>query len=163
MDQIVLNQEMLSGRSNAQWLFRFDDMFAALEQLTALLREENALLAEYRISAIGELQEKKSQLGWLIELQKEYLKKHPELLRSLNAQMHEKIRERGEMLERALEENHHRLTSARLINQKIVQAVTAVVSDQAGTATGYNHSGERGLVIGRERKNAASITLNQAV
>lgn len=162
MDQILVNSDLVAGRQ-PQWQFRFEDMFAALEQLTALLSEENKMLAEYRVGSIAALQEKKSQLAWLIELQKEYLIKHPELLSAMEDEARTIIKERGAMLEKALEENFQRLTSARLINQKIVAAVTAVVNDHFGTAGGYNESGERGLVIGRERKNSTALTLNQAV
>ena len=162
MDHIVVNSDLVAGRQ-PQWQFRFEDMFAALEQLTALLSEENQMLAEFRVSSIAGLQEKKSQLSWLIELQKEYLVKHPELLTAMEDEARVLIQQRGVMLEKALEENFQRLTSARLINQKIVEAVTAVVNDHFGTAGGYSEKGERGLVIGRDRKNNNALTLNQAV
>lgn len=162
MDQIIINADRMNAR-NAEWSFRFDDMFEALEQLTALLSEENQMLAEFRIGAIAALQEKKSQLAWLIELQKEYLQKHPELLKAMQVEVQERIRSRGEMLEKALEENFQRLTSARLINQKVVQAVTAVMNDHYGEASGYSENGTRGLVIAKDRRGAQALTLNQAV
>lgn len=162
MDQIIFNSDLTAGKQQ-QWQFRFSDMFAALEQLTALLQEENKMLAEFRVSAIAPLQEKKSQLAWLIELQKEYLVKHPELLGTMEAEARTMIQERGQLLEKALEENYQRLSSARLINQKIVEAVTAVVNDHYGDAAGYNESGSRGLVINRERPTNHAIALNEAV
>ena len=121
------------------------------------------MLAEFKISSIAGLQEKKTQLAWLIELQKEYLVKHPELLSAMEDEAKALIQKRGAMLEKALEENFQRLSSARLINQKIVSAVTAVVNDHFGAAGGYSETGERGLVIGRERKGSRALTLNQAV
>lgn len=162
MDQIMINSDLVAGRQTP-WQFRFEDMFTALEQLTALLNEENQMLADFRISSIAGLQEKKSQLSWLIELQKEYLVKNPAMLTAMEDEARSQIQQRGVMLEKALEENFQRLTSARLINQKIVAAVTAVVNDHYGNAGGYNESGERGLVIGRERKSTGALTLNQAV
>lgn len=162
MDQIIINSDLAAGRQ-PNWQFRFDDMFEALEQLTLLLEQENQMLADLKIGAIAGLQEKKSQLAWLIELQKEYLVKHPELLVAMEEEAKTRIQERGVMLEKALEENYQRLSSARLINQKIVQAVAAVVNDHFGPTSGYNETGERGLVIGRERKDVSALTLNQAV
>jgi flagellar biosynthesis/type III secretory pathway chaperone len=162
MDQIVINSDLNPGRQQ-NWQFRFDDMFEALEQLTAILRDENKMLSEFRIGAMAGLQEKKEQLSWLIELQKEYLVRHPELLAAMEADMKARIHERGLMLEKALEENFQRLSSARLINKKIVEAVTAVVNDHYGSASGYNESGSRGLVIGREAKRNSALALNQAV
>ena len=162
MDQIIYNSDKVAGRQTP-WQFRFSDMFEGLEQLTGLLKEENKMLAEFRIGGIAGLQEKKTQLSWLIELQKEYLVKHPELLKLMEDEARTLIHERGQLLEKALEENFQRLTSARLINQKIVEAVAAVVNDHFGAASGYNESGARGLMISRERKNTNALTLNEAV
>ena len=162
MDQIIINSDLHAGRQ-PNWQFRFADMFDALEQLTALLVQENKMLSEFRIGAVADLQEKKGQLSWLIELQKEYLMRHPELLAAMEAEMKVHIQERGQMLEKALEENFQRLSSARLINKKIVEAVTAVVNDHYGSASGYNESGSRGLVIGRDTQKNSAIALNQAV
>lgn len=162
MDQIIINSDLHAGKQ-PQWQFRFADMFEALEQLTALLAQENKMLSEFRIGAIADLQEKKGQLSWLIELQKEYLVRHPELLVAMEADMKAQIHQRGAMLEKALEENFQRLSSARLINKKIVDAVTAVVNDQYGTAAGYNETGSRGLMIGRDAHKNSAVALNQAV
>lgn len=162
MDQIIINSDLRAGKQ-PNWQFRFEDMFEALEQLTAVLKQENTLLSEFRIGAIADLQEKKEQLSWLIELQKEYLVRHPELLAAMETEMKARIHERGTMLEKALEENFQRLSSARLVNKKIAEAVVAVVNDQYGAAAGYNESGQRGLVIGRESKTASAVALNQAV
>lgn len=148
---------------NREWSFSFADMVSSMEQLTTLLEEENTLLANMRVKAIGDLQEKKSQLTWLLELQKQHLEKNPDLLIRLDDETRLHLTRIAVTMEKAIAENHHRLTTARLINHKIVQAVTAALSDSIGEARGYGESGARGLVITKDSGNIPPLTLNESV
>lgn len=152
-----------TAASAREWKFSFADMIAGIEQLTELLREENKLLAGMRVKAIGELQERKGQLAWLLDLQKQHLAKNPELLASLDADSRLLITRLASDMEKALTENFHRLQSARIINQKIVQAVTAALSDSYGEARGYGETGSRGLLITRDPGTIQPLTLNEKI
>ena len=163
-DSIIINRDLSSvGRGKEEWKFSFDDMFSALEQLTALLAEENALLESMQVSSISRLQEQKSNLTWLLELQKSYLSAHPELVGALPEAQKQRIMQSGEQLEKVLEKNYRLISAARFINQKVVQAMTAVLSDSFGTASGYGETGARGLMIGKDRTAMQPLALNQAI
>lgn len=150
-------------QKNGNWKFSFADMVNAIEQLIRLLEDENALLAGMKVDAIAPLQERKTQLTWLLDLQKEHLVKNPQLLEELDADTRNHFSVLAATLEAALTENHHRLTAARLINQRVVQAVTAALSDSYGEARGYGETGNRGISITRDSSSLPPIALNEMI
>lgn len=161
-DSITIRPDA-APQSAGNWKFSFADMVSAIEQLVRLLEDENALLAGMQVAAIGPLQERKTQLTWLIDMQKEHLAKNPQLLQGLDVETRNHFMVLAATLENALTENHYRLTTARLINQKVVQAVTAALSDNYGEARGYGESGSRGISITKDTSTLPPLALNEMI
>jgi len=127
-------------------------------RLAQVLAREADLLAEMKISRITELQDEKIRLTNALESIKKQLNKEPELLDEISDEQREDLYQVITLFDEILNENYTRLNTARLVNQKIIEAISEVVCESAKNDM-YDHKG----TANTHAAESISLTLNQRV
>lgn len=137
---------------------RAADLIVLTARLAQLLAEEADLLESMKISKITDLQNEKTMLTNALEAMKKHISKHPEIMDELSAQERDDLESVVKIFNEILEENYHRLTMARAVNQRVVQAITEVVQE-ATKGDVYDRTG----ITGKPTVDSVSVTLNEKV
>lgn len=116
------------------------DLIAVTAQLKAILERETEHLKLMEVKELAKLQEEKLKLTKLMEGYKSILSKRPELIRALDPASREELVELTDGFNEALAENLRRTAVARAVNQRIVQAIMEVVTENTHAGT-YNKYG----------------------
>lgn len=137
---------------------RAADLIVLTARLAQLLAEEADLLEAMQVSKIEKLQNEKIMLTNALEAIKKHVVKHPDMLEELSEQEREDLESVVKIFNEILEENYRRLTMARAVNQRVVQAITEVVQE-ATKGDVYDRSG----VTGKPTIDSVSVTLDEKV
>lgn len=155
--------EEAGQHTESDWEFNFSDMVEASVRLKNILEQETQFLRAMQIQQMGELQETKHQLVHILELQKQYINEHPEVLEKLSMGQREKLRQASAALSAELLANHRELTIARSINQKVVELVAQAMERDVGTGNGYSATGDQGIRIKHNVKGIGPVAFSEAV
>lgn len=134
------------------------DLIMLTARLAQVLAEEADLLESMKISKITDLQHEKQMLTGALDAMKKHISKHPELMEDLSDQEREDLESVIKIFNEILEENYRRLSMARAVNLRVVQAITEIVQD-ATKGDAYDRSG----VSGKPVVDSVSVTLNEKV
>ncbi len=134
------------------------DIIALTARLAQILAEEADYLSEMKVPKIEELQREKLFITGALDAQRKKLAKYPFLSETIPSQDKSDLQEVVNVFETILEENHRKLLMAREVNNRIVGAITAVVSDYTRSAS-YDGKG----VNGNAPFETLSVTLNQTI
>lgn len=132
------------------------ELITVTANLKDLLERETEYLRSMEIKEVARLQEEKQKLTKLMETYQRLISARPELLRSLDADSREELAELSDQFSRALAENMRRTAVARAVNQRVVQAMMEVVTENQHAGT-YNKYGSSAL----PGDMAVSFNLNQ--
>lgn len=134
------------------------DLIVLTARLAQVLAEEADLLESMKVSKITALQREKTMLTGALEAMKKHISKHPEVMDELTAQEREDLESVIKIFSEILEENYRRLTMARAVNLRVVQAITEIVQEST-RGDAYDRSG----VTGKPVVDSVSVTLNEKV
>lgn len=137
---------------------RIPDVITLTARLAQILAEEADLLEAMDITRVGALQKEKIMLVNALEALKKQVRKHPELMDEVSEEEREDLVQVVRVFNEILEENYRRLSRARAVNQRVVEAITQVVQDSARGDV-YDRKGESG----KHGSDALSVTLNEKV
>lgn len=137
---------------------RIDDVIALTARLAQVLAEEADFLEQMQVHKIEPLQKEKVMLTNALELMKKQMHRHPEMMEEMDPQQAEDLREVVGVFNHVLEENYKRLNVARQVNQRVVQAITDVVSEQSNKES-YNQKGKSNSAA----TQSVSVTLNEQI
>ncbi len=127
-------------------------------RLAQVLAREADYLDEMKISRITELQDEKIRLTNALESIKKQINRNPEILEEISDDQREDLRQVITIFNEILDENYQRLTTARLVNQKVIEAVSEVVCDTAKSDL-YDHKG----TANPNAVESISLTVNERV
>lgn len=109
-------------------------------QLRDLLTREAEHLKKMEVRELAALQDDKVKLTALLENYQRIIAARPELLQSLDADMREDLADLIDNFTRTVNENFQRMAVARAVNQRVVQAIMEVITEQHHPGT-YNKAG----------------------
>lgn len=118
-----------------------NDITSITARLAEVLAKEADLLEAMKVGAIEGLQQEKMLLTHALDASHKYFKKHPELLDEADPEDVEDLEEVISVFEEVKRENFRRLSMARTVNQRIVQAITDIVNEKR-SKTAYNKKGK---------------------
>jgi flagellar biosynthesis/type III secretory pathway chaperone len=147
---------MINDPKKAPDSINVKDVITLTARLAQLLAEEVDMLDTMKISRVQQLQKEKQFILGALESHKRTLAKHPHLAETIPSRDKSDLEAVVRVFENILEENHRRLTIARDVNHRIVNAITEVVRDSSMSKV-YGTQGQMGA-LGSE---SLSITLNQ--
>lgn len=125
-------------------------------RLAHVLAVEADLLDEMKVAQIAVLQDEKVKLTNALEAIKKQINKHPEWMKEISDEQREDIFEVISVFNIILEENYQRLTMARLVNQKVIEAISDVVCETAKNDL-YDHKG----LSNQHPVEPISLTINE--
>lgn len=125
-------------------------------RLAQVLAEEVDHLGAMKIKKVQALQQEKLFLTSALEAHRRQITRNPHLLDAVPSQDKRDLEGVVRVFEDILKENHKRLQMARDVNRAVVDTITQVVKESAGSKV----YGERG-VQGALGNQALSITYNQ--
>ena len=134
------------------------DVIKLTARLAELLAEEVDLLSDMKVAKIESLQQEKMFLANALDAQRKLVDQHPTALETIPSQDKRDLEEVVEVFNAILEENHRKILMAKEVNNKIVQAITAVVKENTKRRT-YNVKG----VTGTNPYDTLSVTLNKKI
>ena len=113
------------------------ELLGVTMKLRDLLSKETEYLRSMNVAQLGALQHEKQRLTALLESYKTLLAANPNVLKAMDEATREELAETLSEFSQVVDENYHRVAVARSINQRIVQTILDVVSEQqhAGTYT----------------------------
>jgi hypothetical protein len=107
-----------------------EDIISLTARLAQVLAQEADYLEQMQVEKIAPLQEEKVLLTNALALIRKQLPEDGSFLASLDADEAARLREVITVFQAICEENYNRLNMARMVNQRIVEAVTEVVRDK---------------------------------
>jgi uncharacterized protein YPO0396 len=116
------------------------ELITITARLKDVLVRESEHLRKMEMQEVGRLQDEKGKLTKLMESYQRLLSAKPELVRQMDEASREDLAEISEEFSRALADNQRRTTVARAINQRVVQAIMEVVTENQHVGT-YNKYG----------------------
>ncbi len=131
------------------------DLLAVTVKLKDILSRETEQLKQMKVKEMGVLQQEKARLTKLLESYQSLLKANPKALGELDEEMREELEFEMEEFTRIVDENYRRVTVARAVNQRIVQAILDVVTEEQHAGT-YTKQG-----VASAPNMALSFNLNQ--
>lgn len=134
------------------------DLIALTARLAQVLAQEADLLEAMQVGKIADLQDEKQALVGALDSVKKQLAKRPHLLRQMGAEEREDLAQVVGVFHAVLEENYRRLSMARAVNQKIVEAITEVIQENTRNEV-YDRKGTSGKPV----VDSVSITLDKQV
>lgn len=153
------NPEREEDESNIDvTVVRIPDVITLTARLAQLLAEEADLLEAMNIKRVGELQKEKLMLVSALDALKKQIAKQPELLEEITDEERDDLVQVVRVFNEILEENYRRLSRARAVNQRVVQAITQAVQE-ATRGDVYDRKGEAGKPV----IQTVSMTVNEKV
>lgn len=125
-------------------------------RLSDILQEEAGLITEMRYGEIGALHAEKLALTKLLETYQAHMAKNPNFVRGASAEEREELLLVTDDLAVSVNENFRKVSAAKAVNARIMQAMKDVLTEQHHPGTYSKHgyaSGPQDLTI--------SLNLNQ--
>lgn len=134
-----------------------ENVMALVARLAQILALEVDHLAEMDVKGIEPLQNEKKWLTKAVELQLKRVQKFPYLLEEITYEEREDFRDLVAVFNEIKLENNRRLLAAKVVNERVVQAITEVVNEH-NRKPSYDIKG-----IPEEKMDSVSVTLNEKV
>jgi len=112
-------------------------LLTLMRQLQELMRTENALLRELRLSRLRELQQEKAALAGSYEMELRRLREAPEAISGLGDEARRLLESSMRDFQAAVTANADRLLQARSVVEAVVQAIGQSLGADAVTAQRY--------------------------
>jgi flagellar biosynthesis/type III secretory pathway chaperone len=112
-----------------------DELMETILRLSDLLAKESDMLDSMKLKDLHTLQDEKQRLTKTLETYQQVMATRPEFLRGTDADTRKELLLRTDDLAITVEENFHRTAVARAVNQRIMQAITDVLSEQHSPGT----------------------------
>lgn len=122
---------------------RAEDIITLTARLAQVLAEEADHLEKMQVSKIAPLQKEKILLSNALALIKKQLPKDGSFMDHLDPQEAESLRDVITVFNEVLEESYTKLSMARAVNQRVVEAITEAVKETSGQDA-YDGSGNAG-------------------
>lgn len=117
-----------------------EEFMQATLRLSDVMHEESQMLSEHRIKDLAGLHEEKLKLTQLLELYQLHLTKNPEFLQTVDAKQREELVLLADDLAYNVEENFRKVSAARAVNSRVMQAIMDVVTEHQRPGT-YGRDG----------------------
>lgn len=134
------------------------DIIALTARLAQVLAKEADLLERMQVSDIAPLQKEKHLLAQALETIKKQLPEDGSFMDSLEESEAEDLQSVILVFNEILEENYKRINMARMVNQRIVEAITDAVKEQSNQDV-YDQKGKSGKGL----KDALSVSLDKKI
>jgi uncharacterized protein YqeY len=132
------------------------ELITVTARLKELLSRETEHLKRMEVGELAKLADEKQKLTKIMESYQRLIAQRPELVRALDADSREELALLMEDFTRVVSENMQRTAVARAVNQRVVQAIMEVVTENQHAGT-YNRSGYSGVPTNM----SVSFNLNQ--
>lgn len=143
------------------------NLLIATRALTALLEQENALLASGQVRGIEALQVEKQRLTQSYARESARLRQMSDWQRRLLPGQFNELRDASRAFEEAMDGNRRRLTAMRSISEGLVGAIGQAAARRSAPVQGYDRSGALRPMAVRQPQALASravpIALNQRI
>jgi flagellar biosynthesis/type III secretory pathway chaperone len=133
-----------------------DGLMQATLRMSDLMSEESEMLRSFRFKDIGTIHEEKLKLSKLLEAYQHRLATDPSFVQNADRNAREQLLMLTDDLAFNTEENLRQVAAARAVNQRVLQAIMDVVSEQHRPGT----YGPQGQVLSAHDM-ALSMNLNQ--
>lgn len=133
-----------------------NELMNATLRLSDLMNEEAVLLSEMRYGELPKLHEEKLGLTKLLESYQQLMAKDPSFVKNADAQDREELLLLTDDLAFSVEENFRKISAAKAVNGRVMQAIMDVMSEQHSPGT-YGPQG----MANPSADLALSINLNQ--
>lgn len=133
-----------------------NELLQATVRLSDIMIEETAMLDERRYNDIAKLNDEKLKLTGLLETYQHALASNPGFLKDADPAMREELLVHTDDLAFNVEETFRKVSVARAVNQRIMQAIRDAISDQHSPGV----YGRNGASATRDEV-ALSMNLNQ--
>lgn len=127
-DQLDALEQGFKGVINFEQV-RVEDIITLTARLAQVLAAEADFLEKMQVGKIADLQKEKIMLTNALALIKKQLPQDESFLSTLEAEQVQSLKEVITVFNVILEENYTRLNTARMVNQRVVEAVTEVVRE----------------------------------
>lgn len=134
-----------------------ENVMALVARLAQVMALEVDHLSRMEVKSIEPLQNEKKWLTKAVELQLKRVQKFPHLLAEITEEEREDFAELIQVFDEIKHENYRRLTAAKEVNARIVEAITDVVNEH-NRKPNYDRSG-----VPENKKDSVSVTLNERV
>lgn len=134
-----------------------ENVMALIARLAQILALEVDHLEEMNVKGIDPLQNEKKWLTKAVELQLKRVQKYPYLLEEISEDDREDFRDLISVFNEIKRENYRRLMSAKVVNERVVQAITDVVNEH-NRKPNYDGKG-----LPESKIDSVSVTLNEEV
>lgn len=131
-------------------------LMSATLRMSDILNEESTMLTEMRFKELPALNEEKVKLTKLLESYQQLLARDPSFVRNADAQQREELLLLTDDLAFSVEENFRKVSVAKAVNSRIMQAILDVISEQHRPGT-YGRDG----VAAQSGDLALSVNLNE--
>jgi hypothetical protein len=137
-------------------MFDVEDLMATTVRLSQVMERESGYLAEMKITEILPLQPEKLELTQKLEAYQAAVRARPELVREMPETVREKLLQMMDQFGQIMADHVRRITVARQVNSKVVQAIFDSIAEQQQLPT-YTREGTSGLT----GSSAISFSYNQ--
>lgn len=134
-----------------------ENVMALVARLAQILALEVDYLSSMDIQAIDPLQKEKKWLTKAVELQLKRVQKYPHLLNNITDDERSEFADLVAIFNEIKQENNRRLLAAKNVNERVVEAITDVVTEH-NRKPNYDGSG-----VPENSANSISVTLNEHV
>lgn len=132
------------------------ELITVTARLKELLSRETEHLKRMEVKELSKLADEKQKLTKIMESYQRLIAQRPELVQALDADSREELALLTEEFTRVMSENMQRTAVARAVNQRVVQAIMEVVTENQHAGT-YNRNGYTGV----PSNMSVSFNLNQ--
>jgi hypothetical protein len=119
----------------------FDDLIDVASRLTALMERENGFLAKHDTAGIKGLQEEKLALTRAYTTRVRELSKDPTRLKALTQVVRDEIKTVMKRFDEVATHNEMALKAARIVNERVLQAIVDAANKQQPRVAGYSRTG----------------------
>jgi hypothetical protein len=134
------------------------DFITVIARLSQLLAEEAEAIDRLQLRKVGEMQEEKLRLIAMLDKCKKYYDKFPGELETLSAADREDMQSVVAVFNNILQQNFRRVTIARELSRKMVEAIREAVKDASANKL-YNGKGMASLA----QYDHFPVSLNQVI
>lgn len=133
-----------------------DELMSATLRLSDIMQEESVMLKEMRVRDLPALQEEKAKLTIVLEAYQQRLATDPNFIKNADTKTREELVLLADDLAYTVEENFRQVSVARAVNNRVLQAIMDVVSEEHSPGT-YGKLGQAST----NQRMALSMNLDQ--
>jgi len=119
----------------------FDELIDVASRLTGLMERENACLAKHDTAGIKGLADEKLALTRAYTTRVRDLSKDPARLKAVTQVVRDEIKKVMARFDEVARQNEMALKAARIVNERVLQAIVEAANAQQPRVSGYSRSG----------------------